>query len=84
LVITNSLPFVNKRRVLARQITPPDDSNATEVQRALAYVGLFSRVARKLKRSPSHVIEVAKGRRQSAIVISAIVDEVRQIEQRAA
>jgi hypothetical protein len=55
-----------------------------EVQRALAYVGLFSRVARKLKRSPSHVISVAKGRRQSAIVVRAIVDEVRQIEERAA
>jgi len=50
------------------------------VRRALAYVGIFTRVAQEEKLSVGHVLGVARGRRTSKRVIDAIVREVQRIE----
>ncbi len=62
-------------------IPSPENSSAipVEVEQALEFVGIFSRVADKMGRSPHHVLETAKGRRQSKPVLDAIVAEVRRI-----
>jgi hypothetical protein len=68
---------------LARQKTSPKyNGQAPELRRALAYVGLFTRVAERESLSVGHVVQVAKGRRTSKRVINAIVREVHRIEQR--
>ncbi len=56
--------------------TPP------EIEKAFAFVGIFSRVARQLDRTPSHVMKVAKGGAKSKRVTEAIVREVRRIEKK--
>jgi hypothetical protein len=58
-----------------------NSSSSPELLRALAYVGLFTRVADRESLSIGHVVQVAKGRRTSKRVIDAIVREVRRIEQ---
>ena len=70
-----------QRKNQARKI-PPEDirPDAPEVKRAIAFTGIFARVARNIGRNPAHVLEVAKGRRQSKPVLAAIISEVRSIE----
>jgi hypothetical protein len=53
-----------------------------ELFRALAYKGLFKRVASTEGLSISHVVQVAKGLRKSRRVVDAIIREVRRIERR--
>ena len=60
-----------------------DSSSIPEVERALAHVGIFARVAEKEGLSRSHVLMVARGHRKSSRVIQAIVREVRRIERSA-
>ena len=55
-----------------------------EVHRALAYVGIFARVATQEGLSTSHVALTAHGKRTSRRVIAAIVREVRRIERKSA
>ena len=43
--------------------------------------GLYSRVAKKLGTDPSYVSRVAKGERGSERILSAILAELRRIEQ---
>jgi hypothetical protein len=52
-----------------------------EIRRLLLSRGLFSRVAKDLNLSVSHVIRVAKGESQSKRVLDAIVLEARRIER---
>lgn len=73
---------VRKHISRMKQSSLDDNKLVPEVERALAYVGLFSRVANQIDRSPHHVLETAKGRRQSKAVIDAIVREVRGIDRR--
>lgn len=72
------------RKHSPRVLPPVEDIRppAPEVARALAFTGIFSRVAVRIGRSSNHVLEVAKGRRQSKPVIDAIVEEVRQIDSK--
>lgn len=60
---------------------PASPDSPPELHRALAYVGLFTRVAKTEGLSVGHVTEVAKGRRTSKRVLDAIVREVRRIER---
>jgi DNA-binding transcriptional regulator YdaS (Cro superfamily) len=65
-----------------RRKTPPKGiKEQPELGRAVAFVGLFTRVAQSLGVSPTHVIEVAKQRRTSSRVATAIIREVRRIER---
>jgi hypothetical protein len=61
---------------------PVDNISSPELKRALAYVGIFTRVAAKENLSVGHVLQVAKGLRTSKRVIDAITQEVRRIERR--
>jgi hypothetical protein len=71
-----SIRTISPRTIRTQDIRPA----APEAERALAFTGLFTRVAEKVDRSPQHVLEVAKGRRQSKHVLDAIVAEVRRID----
>jgi hypothetical protein len=71
----------NKAQISARHSLAQNISPAPELKRALAHVGLFSRVAEKVGITPSHVLRVAKGERQSKRVVAAVVSEVRRIER---
>jgi hypothetical protein len=52
-----------------------------ELVKALEHVGLFSRVAKRGGWSLGHVLQVAKGKHQSQLVINAVIAEVRRIER---
>ncbi len=52
-----------------------------EVERALEYMGLMSRVAAQMERSLGHVLRVARGERHSKPVMDAILREIRRIEK---
>jgi hypothetical protein len=65
-----------------RKSTPArKPSRPAELTKALEHVGLFSRVAKRGGWTLGHVLQVAKGKHQSQLVIDAIVAEVRRIEQ---
>lgn len=59
------------------------NGRAPEVSRAVAFTGLFTRVAESESLSVGHVVQVAKGHRKSRRVIEAIIREVRRIERAA-
>jgi hypothetical protein len=61
--------------------TLKDTKTPPELIRSVEYVGLFTRVAKAEGVTPSHAIQVAKGRRKSSRVAAAIVREVRKIER---
>ncbi len=65
----------------AAESEPLDKTGVHELQRALAHIGLFTRVAATEGLPISHVVQVAKGQRTSKRVIEAIVCEVRRIER---
>jgi hypothetical protein len=71
-----SIRTISPRTIRTKDIRP----EAPEAARAIAFAGLFTRVAVKIGRSPQHVLEVAKGRRQSKPVLDAIIAEVRRID----
>lgn len=56
-------------------------SPSPELKRAIAYVGIFSRVATRLGLTPGHVRQVALGRRISERVADALTREVKRIER---
>lgn len=67
---------------MARQKTSLESSKTPpEIARALEFVGLFTRVARAVGVTPSHAVQVAKGKRVSARVVQAVVKEVRKIDR---
>jgi len=57
--------------------------NPTKVlrMRARLYKGLYSRVAKRLKVSPTIVCNVANGRKRSKRIDAALVAELRRIER---
>jgi DNA-binding transcriptional regulator YdaS (Cro superfamily) len=61
--------------------TPKRTKLPAELSRAIAFTGIFTRVASSLGVSSTHVLQVAKGRRQSSRVVAAIISEVRRIER---
>lgn len=65
-----------KQHIPGRAEAPP-----REVAIALKHIGLFSRIAARHEWALSHVLQVARGKRQSKPVIDAIVAEVRRIEE---
>ena len=69
---------------LYRNRAPKDTPRTTrtmpsELAIAAHMVGIFTRVAREMKKSPAHVLRVAKGQRVSKAVAEAIVKEVRRV-----
>jgi hypothetical protein len=56
--------------------------NPPEIERALQFVGIFTRVANHVGVSTSHAVAVARGRRTSKKVVDAIVREVKRIDRR--
>ena len=58
-----------------------NESLPLEVKRALAFGGIFSRVADQMGLSKGHVLQAAKGQRPSRRVIDPIVHEVKRIER---
>jgi hypothetical protein len=70
------------RHIISRRKTPPYDITAPiEVRKALAFVGIFTRVAKNEGLSTSHVLQAAKLQRPSRKAIAAIVREVSRIEK---
>jgi hypothetical protein len=65
-----------RQKTSSRETAP-----APELIRALAYVGLFTRIAKRESLSVSHVVQAAKGKRISKKVIQAIIREVHRIEK---
>ncbi len=57
----------------------PGNGMPSEVQLATNFVGICTRVAKLTGKSSHHVLETAKGRRQSQQVVDAIVAEVRRM-----
>ena len=69
---------------MARQKhTSEDIKLAPELKRSLEFVGLFTRVAASVGVTPSHAVQVAKGKRTSKRVTDAIIREVRRIDREA-
>jgi hypothetical protein len=50
--------------------------------KAIAYQSIYTRVAKKMKLTPSHVRRVARGERESAPVMNVLLGEISAIEQR--
>jgi len=50
------------------------------IQKHKAHLGVYARIAKKLKTSPSYVSLVARGTRRSEKIMSALVRELRRIE----
>jgi hypothetical protein len=70
------------RQKLARQ--KGTTKRHTPLRRALLYRGIFTRVARRLGKSISHVRRVALGERTSRPVLDALMEEILRIEKAAA
>lgn len=75
------LPITMSENLARKKLSPKYTRPAPEVARALAFLGLFTRVAQKECLSTGHVLQVAKGRRTSRRVIEALIREVRRIER---
>ena len=58
--------------------------STTALAKALHYRGLLTRVANRLGITRQHVGRVARGERQSARVLDALIAEIERIERRAA
>jgi len=75
-------PANDSQPIQPYDLGPLSGDSPFELLKAVAYVGLFTRVAEQEGLSVGHVVQVAKGKRTSKRVISAIIHEVRRIEQR--
>ena len=64
--------------------TLKDTNTPAEVDRALASIGIFTRVAKSAGVTPGHALAVARGDRSSKRIVNAIVREVRRIDREAA
>lgn len=72
-------------RIDVGQFVPPLAAIAIpELRKAVAFKGLYSRVALIAGVTPTHVSHVARGIRQSSRVVEAIITEVRRIERETA
>lgn len=68
---------------MARQKVAHQSKRPPEVRRALAFTGIFSRLALSEGVTVSHLLKVAKEERDSPHIVNAIVKEVRRIERTA-
>jgi hypothetical protein len=76
--ISSRLDFFHSAEfVAAAALRKP--SVPSEVVAATRMIGVFERIARQMKKSPSHVLRVAHGERPSKQIIDAIVKEVRRV-----
>jgi hypothetical protein len=62
-------------------LTQQSTTNRIAILRANKYKGAYSRVARKLSCSPSHVRAVAMGIKTSKRVFDALIADARSIER---
>lgn len=75
------VPVIMGNKITRNKLSQKYNEQAPEVSRAVAFTGLFTRVAESESLSVGHVVQVAKGRRKSRRVTEAIIREVRRIER---